>query len=148
MVHDRCNYFSFQAIFYPFTPLTAQKIKIFKKWKKYLEISSFYISAPKIMIRWCTVPEIRCVTDVIVISYFGLFFEKNAWKYRHFTYVYQKLWSDDVRFLRYGAWQKDGQTERLMDRWKKWHIEVGAPPKNKLENDLFGKTIAKILSCS
>ena len=26
------------------------------------------------MIRWCTVPEIRCVTDVIVISYFRLFF--------------------------------------------------------------------------
>ena len=29
MVHDRCNcYFSFWAIFCPFTPLTAQKIKI------------------------------------------------------------------------------------------------------------------------
>ena len=28
MVHDRCNcYFSFWAIFCPFTPLTAQKIK-------------------------------------------------------------------------------------------------------------------------
>ena len=75
MVHDRCNcYFSFWAIFCPFTPLTAQKIKILKKWKKCLEISSFYIRVPKIMIRWCTVPEIWCVTDVIVISHFGLFF--------------------------------------------------------------------------
>ena len=62
--HDRCNcYFSFWAIFYPFTPtptppppLKAQKISILKKWKKYLEISSFYICVPKIMIRWCTVP--------------------------------------------------------------------------------------------
>ena len=26
----RCNYFSFWAIFYPFTPLTSQKIKILK----------------------------------------------------------------------------------------------------------------------
>ena len=35
MVHDRCNcYFSFWAIFCPFTPLTAQKIKIKKKMKK------------------------------------------------------------------------------------------------------------------
>ena len=34
MVHDGCNYFSFWAIFCPFTPLTAQKIKIKKKWKK------------------------------------------------------------------------------------------------------------------
>ena len=40
MVNDRCNsYFSFWAIFYPFT---AQKIKI-KKKKKCQEISSFYM---------------------------------------------------------------------------------------------------------
>ena len=63
MVCDRCNYFSFWAIFCPFTPLTAQKIKILKKWKKHLEISSFYICVPKIMIRWCTIPEIWCVTE-------------------------------------------------------------------------------------
>ena len=40
----------------------------------------------------------------------------------HFTHVYQKLWLDDVQFLRYGAGQMDWQ--------KKWHREVGAPPKN------------------
>ena len=75
MVHDRCNcYFSFWAIFCPFTPLTAQKIKILKKWKKHLEISSFYIRVPKIMIRWCMVSEIWWMTDVIVISHFGLLF--------------------------------------------------------------------------
>ena len=31
---DRCNYFPFWAIFYPFTPLPAQNIKILKKMKK------------------------------------------------------------------------------------------------------------------
>ena len=32
MAHDRCNcYFSFWAIFCPFTPLTAKNIKIKKK---------------------------------------------------------------------------------------------------------------------
>ena len=56
MVRDRCNYFSFWAIFCPFTPLTAQKIKILKKWKKHLEISSFYTSVPKIIIICYTVP--------------------------------------------------------------------------------------------
>ena len=88
MVHDRCNYFSIWVIFCPFTlpPLTAQKIKILKKWKKYFEISSFYICVPKIMIRWCTVPEICCMTD--------------------------------------------RRTNRRTDGWKKWHIKVGAPPKN------------------
>ena len=33
--------------------------------------------------------------------------------------MYQKLQSDDVRFLRYSV------------RQEKWHIEVGAPPKNQ-----------------
>ena len=73
MMCDGCNYFSFWTIFCPFTPLTAQKIKILKKWKKHLEISSFYTSVPKIMIICYTVPEIWYVTDVIVIFYFGFF---------------------------------------------------------------------------
>ena len=67
------NFLSFWNIFCPFNSLKAQKIEIFKKWKKSLKISSFYISAPKIMIRWWTVPEIWCVTDIIVISHFWLF---------------------------------------------------------------------------
>ena len=63
IAHDRCNYFSFWASFCPFTPLKTQKIKISKKWKKHLEILSFYTCVPKIMIRWYTVPEIWCATD-------------------------------------------------------------------------------------
>ena len=64
MVRDRCNcYFSFWAIFCPFTYLRVQKIKISKKWKKRLEISSFYTCISKIMIWWCKVPEIWCATD-------------------------------------------------------------------------------------
>ena len=58
---------------------------LLKKWKKHLQISSFYICVPKFMIRWCTVPEIWCPTDG----------------------------------------QKDGR--------KKWHIEVGVPPKNNVK---------------
>ena len=75
MVRDRCNcYFSFWVIFCTFNPLKAQKAKILKKWKKTLETSSFCIYVPKIMIKWCMVPERWCVTDVIVIYHFGLFF--------------------------------------------------------------------------
>ena len=45
---------------------------------------------------------------------------KNAWKYHHFTCVYQKLLSDDVRFLRYGVqWTTEGQTEGWKDGRKK-----------------------------
>ena len=74
MTCDRCNcYFSFWAIFCPFTPLTAWKIKILKKWKKWLEISSFYASIPKIMMISYTIPQIWCVRDVIIF-HFGPFF--------------------------------------------------------------------------
>ena len=121
---DRQNFLSFLAIFCPFTTVTTQKIKIWRKWKntwryyhfthmyhkwqsydvwflryrvwqteflpfyptnnpkikflkelkKHLEISSFYISVPKIMIICYTVPEILHMTDVIFIFHFGLFF--------------------------------------------------------------------------
>ena len=44
--HHRPNALSFWTIFLPFTPLTTQKIKILKKWKKPLEILSFYTCVP------------------------------------------------------------------------------------------------------
>ena len=71
---DRQNFVSLCAIFCHFTSLTMQTIKILKEWKKYLEISSFYTSVPKIMIICYNVPEIWSATDVIVIFHVGLFF--------------------------------------------------------------------------
>ena len=56
MMRDRQNFLSFWTIFCSFTPLTNQKIKILKNWKKHFEISSFYTSVPKIMIICYTVP--------------------------------------------------------------------------------------------
>ena len=70
-------FLSLWAIFCPFnSPLsqTARKIKNWKKWKRHLEISSFYKIVPKIIIICYTVPEIWCVMDVIVIFHFGLCF--------------------------------------------------------------------------
>ena len=52
------EFFSFWAIFCLFIPKTTWKIKILKKWKKPLDISSFYTSVPKIMIICYAVPEI------------------------------------------------------------------------------------------
>ena len=89
MVSDGCNcYFSFWAIFYPFTPPSpppptppsnSPKNENFKKLKK--------------------LPG-----DIII------------------SHVYQKLRLDDVRFLRYDVRRTDGQQ-------KKWHREMGVPPK-------------------
>ena len=74
MERDRQNCFVILGHFWLFTPVTTEKIKICKIWKKCLEITSYYTSAPKIMITCCTVPEICCMTDVIFIFHFGLFF--------------------------------------------------------------------------
>ena len=55
-IWHRYNYFSLWAIFCLLNPLTARKIQIYKKWKKYFKISSFCkrkkfcICVPKIMI--------------------------------------------------------------------------------------------------
>ena len=78
------HFLSFWVISCPFTSLTTWTIKILKRWKKHLDMSSFYTCVPKIMITWCMVPEKSYVMDG----------------------------------------QTDGQK-----RQKKWHIEVGAPPK-------------------
>ena len=65
---------SFWAIFCTFTPLTTRKIKILKKWKKHLDMSSFYTCMSKITIIWCMLPEIWSVTDKIfvILGYFSL----------------------------------------------------------------------------
>ena len=89
--YNRQNFLSFQAIFLPFYPLAAKKMKISKQWKKYLEISSFYTSVPKIMIICYTVPEIWHATDVIVffyiLGYFLPFYSCNSLKNENFKKI-------------------------------------------------------------
>ena len=84
-------YFSFWAIFCRVTSLTTQKMKIFKKWKICLEISSFYNSAPKIMIIHYTVPKIWCMTDVIffILGHFLLFYPPNSLKNQNLKKMYK-----------------------------------------------------------
>ena len=53
----------FGPYFFLLPPSQPKKWKFQKKWKKRLDISSFYTCVPKIMIRWFTVPEIWCTTD-------------------------------------------------------------------------------------
>ena len=74
MAHNIFNcYFSFGAIFLPVYPPNSPKNQNLEKMKKLQEILSFYDSVPKIMIICHTVPDIWCVTDVIIF-HFGSFF--------------------------------------------------------------------------
>ena len=112
----------FGPYFCPFTPLTNQKIKMLKKWrKKHLEISSFYTNVTKILI------ILYCSWDMVhdgfnsYFSFWAIFWpltpltaqklkisqkwkKKNTWRYHHFTKVYQKSWSYAILFLRYDMW--------------------------------------------
>ena len=100
--HVEQNFLSFWTIF-------CWKIKILKKWKKNLQILSFYTCVPQMIIIWCMVSEIWSVMDII--CYFRPIFtfwpspqknpeklklkknwkKKPTWRYHHFTEVYQKL---------------------------------------------------------
>ena len=79
IVCDGCNcYFSFWAIFWPFTSLTAWKKKISKKMKKQKQKKQ----------KKKTEKNTTASTTI-------------TWRYHHFTQVYQKSWSYSTLFLRY-----------------------------------------------
>ena len=107
--------------FLPFYPLTTPENQNFDKMKKHLEMSSFYtciciyIHDSHIMHgSW----DMKCNRHNF-LSFWATFFnfapiaaqkikikKKNAWRYHHFTQVYQKSWSYyAILFLRFGTWQ-------------------------------------------
>ena len=96
MVRDRYScYFWFWTIFCLYTPRTPPKMKILIRWKNHLEISLVYTSVPRLMIIRYTIPEIWCVTDIIFIFHFVLFFAllpRNRPKAKHFKKMKKKVW--------------------------------------------------------
>ena len=55
-------------------------------------------------------------------------YKKKTLRYHHFTQVYQKLWLDDMRFLRYGTQQMDTQMDAQTDRQTKKVTYKGGRP--------------------
>ena len=49
----------------------ARKIRLLKKWKNLLEISSFYTCVPKTTIMWDTVPKMQSETELL--SFWAIF---------------------------------------------------------------------------
>ena len=167
IVHDGCNYFSFWATSFPFTSLIAQKMKISEKWKKYLEKSLFYTSAPKLMIIGYTILEIWQVTSVIFVFHFGLLlpfylsnspkikiskkWKKKTWKYQNFTQVCQKSWL-------YAILSWDMMHDRCNCYFSFWAIFCPSKPltapkikiskklKNYLEMSSFYTSVPKIMT--
>ena len=124
------NFLLFWATFCPFTPLTTQKIKILRKWKKQLEILSFYTHVSKIMITCYTIPEIWHMTDIIYISYFGPFSailppkspkKQNFKKWKKKTpgdIIILQMCTKNYDHMMYGSWDMvwDGWMDQQTDR--------------------------------
>ena len=119
--------------FLPFSTTNNSKNQDFEKWKKCLEISSFYTSVPKIMILCHTVPEIWHVTDVICIFHFKLFFallppaplppppqQSKKTKFHKMKkttgdIIILDMWTKNYDHMMYSSW--DMVSKRWMDRW-------------------------------
>ena len=122
MVHDVCNcYFSFWAIFCPFTPVTP------KKWKneKVKKVPGEIIILHKCTKNHDHIPySSRDMMRDVCNCYFSLWanfcpftpvtpppkwkfqkMKKIAWRYHHFAQVYRKSWSYAILFLKYGTWR-------------------------------------------
>ena len=109
----RHNFVSLLGTYYLFTPLTTRKIKILKKWKKYLEILS--------------IDKLTQVYQKIVAAtppqktpkFQKMKNGKNFWRYHHFTSFYTCVsrimvtWYMVPDILRHGARQADGRTDGL-----------------------------------
>ena len=106
MTCDRCNcYFSFWAIFFRFNPLTAQKMKIPKKWKyswRYHHFTQVYQkswSYAILFLRYGTPHPFNSPKNEKFRKI------KKPRIYHHLTQLYQKSLSHALLFLRYGMWQ-------------------------------------------
>ena len=149
IVRDGCNcYFSFWAIFALLhapppsaPPVTAWKMKMKKKKKKIEKKNKnkktttggiIFASIPKIMMTCCTVPEIWCMTYVI-ISHFGLFFallplkiSKKSKKLLEISAFYTCVPKMMIRWCMVsGIWYP---TDGCMDRWTEKVTHRGGCP--------------------
>ena len=143
MVRDRCNYFSFWAIFCRFTSQTARKIKI-------LEI---FLKSPGdiIILQWYTKNH-----DQMMYVFWDMVRDKCNCYFSFWTIFcpVTPIAAQKIKILR--KWKKHEEISsfyicvlKIKIRWctvpeifcgtdgrKKWHIEVLAPPKNVKELNL------------
>ena len=116
------NFCHFGPFFALLPPLTTWKIKILQKWKKHLEISSFYtfVTSDSHMMygswnkehnrkNFLSFWTVFCPFTPLLTTQTIKFCkdEKNTRRYYHFTHMYHKWQSYDIWFLRYGVQQPE-----------------------------------------
>ena len=137
---DGQDFLTFWAIFRPFTFPAAQKIEILKKWKKHLEILSFYGSVPKMKIIWCMVPEIWSVIEFFVIldlllPFLLLTTQKikilKKWKKTPWDIIILHMYTIKDNHMIYGSWIIKHNTEFFVILSYFLHFYPPNNPKNQ-----------------
>ena len=134
-------FLSLWTIFYPFTPITTQ-IKILKNWKKAHGDVIILHKCNKnhyhmLFCSWDMVHD-RCNYYFSFCTLFALLptpppltaqkikiLQKSKKQLEASSFY---MCSKNYGQMMYSSW--DMVRDRRTDGWKKWHIEVGAPPKN------------------
>ena len=144
ITHNRQRFLSFWVLFCPFIPLTKQKIKILKKWKKnswrYYHFTFVYHEWQSYNV-WFLRYEVHQTKSFLILDYFLSFYwkikilKKKAWRYHQLTRVYHKWQSYDVWFLRY----KVQQTEFFVDYFLPFQTPPPPPPLKTWKINIFIK---------
>ena len=114
---------SFIALLPP-PPTKTKKIRILKKWKKLLKISSFYTCVPKTRIIWGTVPEIWSEADITFCHFrpFLPFYPPNDPENQKFEKM-EKLSGDIIilhiyyNHMMYASWDMMCYRQNFLSFW-------------------------------
>ena len=139
-----------------FTHLKPWKIRILKKWKNLLEVSSFSTCVPKIKITWYTVPEIGSETDRVFCNFGPFFALIPASNPENQNFVKMKKAPGDVILLHmctkthdhtmYASWDMEYDRQNFLSLWiifcpfspiMTWKIKILKKWKKSLEMLLF-----------
>ena len=116
---QQAEFLSFWTIFCTFTSLRTSEYQNFEKMKKkpwrYYHFTNVYHKRQSYDVTIIMRYVVQQTEFFAILDHFLFFYppdntknqnfkklEKNAWRYHHFTQVYQKSWSYAILFLRYG----------------------------------------------
>ena len=129
--HNRQNFLSFWTIFCPFTPLTTQKLKFLKKWKRPWRYYHFI----HVHNKWQSndLWFLRCGlqwTEIFVIwEHLWHFYPPKNWKIKHF-FFFRKNWKKTLgdiitlhmrtiheNHMTYGSWYMERTGHNFLWFW-------------------------------
>ena len=133
--------------FLPFYSPKNPKNQNFEKWKKLLEVLSFYICAPKIAIIWFTVPKIRSETQNFLslwailcpftspVMILNINILKKSKKYLEILSFYTYMRTINEDHMMYGSWNIRCDRHKFLTFWATFYpFSPWKPGKSKFQH--------------